>query len=200
MAVLEAVLSPEWESRHHSFTADWSPTEEMASMRNGSGDEYSIVFSAAGAYVRGFDHEAVMSPYGNDGPWPGVLDSVPGVFRPCVEEPAFCDEDGMPVVTACLWREIGDDRWRVGEIDYPDGTNDPDGAVGLFSLLMEPSPEAFQRFAEDYYEVSIDLEAVRHVYALRPLTQAVVSVLNAELTLEDLAEDLAATRYPAADG
>ncbi|MFE4802065.1 hypothetical protein ACFRFL_45945 [Streptomyces sp. NPDC056708] len=31
--------------------------EEMASMRNGSGDEYSIVFSAAGAYVRGFDHE-----------------------------------------------------------------------------------------------------------------------------------------------
>lgn len=32
-------------------------------MRNGSGDEYAIVFSAAGAYIRGFDHEAVMSPY-----------------------------------------------------------------------------------------------------------------------------------------
>ncbi|WP_433362529.1 hypothetical protein [Streptosporangium sp. CA-115845] len=80
MAVLEAVLSPEWSSRYHSFDADWSPGEEMASMRNGSGDEYSIVFSAAGAYIRGFDHEAVMSPYGNDGPWPGVLDSVPTSF------------------------------------------------------------------------------------------------------------------------
>lgn len=198
MAVLEAILSPEWESRYHSFDTSWSPGEEMASMRNGSGDEYSIVFSAAGAYIRGFDHESVMSPYGNDGPWPGVLDSVPGVFRHCVEEPAFCDEDGMPVVTACLWREAGDDRWRVGEIEYPDGESDPDGAAHLFGLLVEPSAEAFRRFAEDYYEVPVDLDAVRHVHALRPLTQAVVTALNADLTLKDLAEDLAASRYPSA--
>ena len=33
MAVLEAILSPEWSSRYHSFDADWSPGEEMASMR-----------------------------------------------------------------------------------------------------------------------------------------------------------------------
>ncbi|WP_214413187.1 hypothetical protein [Sphaerisporangium fuscum] len=196
MAVLEAVLSPDWESRYHSFDADWGPAEEMASMRNGSGDEYSIVFSDGGAFVRGFDHEAVMSPYGNDGPWPGVLDSVPDVFRQYLEEPAFRDEAGMPVVTACLWREGGDGRWRVGEIEYPDGESDPDGAARLFALLVDPSPQAFQRFAEDYYEVPVDLDAVRHVYALRPLTQAVVATLNADLSLEDLVEDLSASRYP----
>ncbi|GGK93763.1 hypothetical protein Ppa06_61930 [Planomonospora parontospora subsp. parontospora] len=56
MAVLEAILSPDWESRYHSLDAAWSPGEEMASMCNGSGEEYSIVFSAAGAYVRGFAH------------------------------------------------------------------------------------------------------------------------------------------------
>jgi hypothetical protein len=195
MAILEAILSPDWESRHHSI-ASWGPAEEIASMRNGSGDEYDIVFSAGGAYIRGFDHEAVMSPYGNDGPWPGILDSVPDIFRRWVEEPAFCDEDGMPVVTVCLWREADDEGWRVGEIDYPDGERDPDGSAHLFKLLTDPSPEAFQRFAEDYYEVSVDLNAVRHVYALRPLTQAVVTVLNADLTLEDLAEDLATARYP----
>ena len=94
MAVLEAVLSPEWEHRCHSFDDRWSEKESMASMRNGAGDEYSIVFSAAGAYVRGFDHESPMSPYAQDGPWPGVLDEVPDVFRRCVEEPAFSDEDG----------------------------------------------------------------------------------------------------------
>ncbi|WP_431897199.1 hypothetical protein [Nonomuraea sp. bgisy101] len=198
MAVLEAILSPEWASRYHSFDAGWSPREEMASMRNGSGDEYSIVFSATGAYIRGFDHEAVMSPYNNDGPWPGVLDSVPDIFRHCVEEPAFCDEDGMPIVTACLWREAGDDRWRAGEIEYPDGESDPDGAAHLFGLLVDPSAEAFRWFAEDYYEVPVDLDAVRHVHALRPLTQAVVTALNADLTLKDLAEDLAASRYPSA--
>jgi hypothetical protein len=115
MAVLEAVLSPDWESRYHSFDAGWGPEEEMASMRNGEGDEYSIVFSAQGAYIRGFAREVVMSPYGSDGPWPGVLDSVPDVFRHCVEESAFCDEDGMPVVTACLWRETHDDHWQVAQ-------------------------------------------------------------------------------------
>ncbi|MFI6794955.1 hypothetical protein [Streptosporangium canum] len=59
----------------------------------------------------------------------------------------------MPVVTAYLWRETGDDRRRVGEIDYPDGASDPDGAAYLFARLVDPFPEAFQRFAEDYYEV-----------------------------------------------
>ena len=103
-------------------------------------------------------------------------------------------------MTACLWRETSDDHWQVGEIDYPAGKSDPDGSAGLFALLVDPSPEAFQRFAEDYYEVPVDLDAVHHVYALRPLTQEVVSALNAELTLEDLAEDLAAARYPSATG
>ncbi|MBB2912595.1 hypothetical protein FHS43_003878 [Streptosporangium becharense] len=200
MAVLEAILSPEWSSRYHSFDAEWGPGEEMASMRDGSGDEYSIVFSAVGAYIRGFDHESVMSPYGTGRPWPGMLDSVPEVFRHCVAEPAFCNEDGIMAVTACLWRETGDDRWRVGEIDYPDGVSDPDGAAYLFARLVDPSAEAFRRFAEDYYEVPVDLEAVRHVYALRPLTQGVVTALNADLTMKDLTDDLAAARYPSVAG
>ncbi|GAA2208575.1 hypothetical protein GCM10009850_040330 [Nonomuraea monospora] len=169
-------------------------------MRNGSGDEYAIVFSAAGAYIRGFGHEALMSPYGNDGPWPGVLDSVPEIFGHYVREPAFCDEDGMPVVTACMWRAAEDDGWQVGEIEYPDGLSDPDGAGYLFARLADPTPEAYRRFAEDYHEVPIALDAVRHVYELRPLTQEVVSVLNAELSLKDLAEDLAAARYRSVSG
>ncbi|WP_433248763.1 hypothetical protein ACQPYK_01115 [Streptosporangium sp. CA-135522] len=105
-----AVLSPDWEGGYHFFDAGWGPAEKTASMRNGSGDEYSIVFSDAGVYIRGFDHEAMMSPYGNDGPWPGVLDSVPDVFRHYVEETESCDEDGMPIVTACLWREARDEH------------------------------------------------------------------------------------------
>lgn len=161
------------------------------------GDEYSIVFSAAGAYVRGFDHKAPMSPYANDGdPWPGVIDEVPEVFKPFVEEPAFTDEDDVPVVTACLWRKATDDRWRHGVIGLPAEYSDPDGATGLFELLVDRSPEAFQRFAEDYYEVPVALEAVRDVYALRPLSQKLVSSLNAEVTLTDLAEDIAEIGYP----
>ncbi|MFC5187840.1 hypothetical protein [Actinomadura harenae] len=199
LAMLEAILSPDWESRHHTFNVAWAEGEEVASMRNGSGDEYSIVFSAAGVYVRGFDHESSMSPYLHDGePWPGVIDDVPDVFRRFVEEPAFTDEDGVPVVTACLWRETTDDQWRHGSIDFPPGQADPDGATGLFPLLVDRSPEAFQRFAEDYYEVPVDLAAVKDVYASRPLNQDLVSSLNPELTLADLAEDISEIGYPQA--
>ncbi|MGW3137048.1 hypothetical protein [Streptomyces sp. NPDC001139] len=196
MAMLEACLSPEWADRYHSFDDHWSEGESMASMRNGGGDEYSIVFSAAGAYVRGFDHESPMSPYVEDGPWPGVVDEVPDVFRSCVEEPAFSD-DGMPRVTACLWREAGDSSWRTGTIDFPDAhTDDPDGADYLFQLLVDRSPEAFRAWAEDYYEVPVDLEAVRHVFSSRPLTEELVRSLNSGIALADLAGDIAEIGYP----
>ncbi|MFE7012119.1 hypothetical protein ACFVAQ_16670 [Streptomyces sp. NPDC057651] len=197
LSVLDAILSPEWEDRYYSFSDRWSETESLASMRNGSGDEFSIVFSPAGAYVRGFAHESPMSPYTEDGPWPGVLDEVPDVFRPCVEEPAFCDEDGMPVVTACMWRETDHAPWKAGTIDYPDEQpHDPDGAGYLFQLLVDRSPEAFQRWAEDYYELPVALEAVSHVFASRPLSDSVVNALNPEVTVADLAKDLAEIGYP----
>jgi hypothetical protein len=109
IAMLEAVLNPDGE-RYYSFSRAWSETEEIASMRNGSGDELDVIFSPAGAYVRGFDHESEMSPYVDDAPWPGVVDSVPEVFRSCVEDAAFTD-DGMPRVTACMWREAGSEHW-----------------------------------------------------------------------------------------
>ncbi|GHH84126.1 hypothetical protein GCM10018793_47690 [Streptomyces sulfonofaciens] len=200
LAMLEAVLNPDRADRAHAFDAHWSATEEMASMTNGSGDEYAVVFSPAGAYVRGFAHESVMSPYAGlagDGPWPGVLDEVPDAFRAYVTEPAFTDEDGTPVVTACLWRAPGDDAWRTGTIDFPDdGSGDPDGSGSLFHLLTDRSPEAFRRFAEDYYEVPVALSAVRHVYAGHPLTEEVVGVLNPGLTLVDLTEDAVEIGYP----
>ncbi|MFG3347628.1 hypothetical protein ACGF1Z_21480 [Streptomyces sp. NPDC048018] len=200
LAMLEAVLSPEWDGRYHSFDARWNEHEEMASMRDGQGDEFSFVFSPAGAYARGFAHEAPMSPWADrDDPevWPGVLDDVPAVFRAYVTEPAFCEE-GIPAVTCCLWREAADSAWRTGTIDFPTwGDGEPDGADRLFALLVDRSAEAYAEWAADYYEREVDVEAVRHVLALRPLTREVVAALDPELTLADLAEDLRETGYPA---
>ncbi len=196
LAMAEAVVNPEEAYRRHRFAAHWSDTEELASMDTGSGDDYSIVFSAAGAYIRGFDHESPMSPYVDDRPWPGVLDEVPEVFRPYVTEPAFSEVEGLPCVTACLWRESADDAWRAGTIRFPEDADDPDGSGYLFELLVDRSPEAFRGFAEDYYERPVDAAAVRHVLALRPLTDEVVAALNPEVSLADLADDIARIGYP----
>ncbi|MCK2219986.1 hypothetical protein MF672_040255 [Actinomadura sp. ATCC 31491] len=191
MALLDAVLGPDWPCHDHD--ASWGPDTEMALWDNGSGDEYSIAFTPAGAYVRGFAHESPLSPWA--GPerrvWPGVLDDVPEVFRDQVTEPAFHFE-GVPSVTVCLWRTHGDDRWRHGEIALPAGGGPgADGADDLFALLTAPDPaEAYQKWAADHWEHPVPLAAVRHVFALAPLTEDVVRALNPDLTLADLAPAL----------
>jgi hypothetical protein len=37
-AVLDSILSPEWEFRYYSFNSDWDENTSLASIRNGSGD------------------------------------------------------------------------------------------------------------------------------------------------------------------
>ncbi|ANZ40415.1 hypothetical protein BBK82_34765 [Lentzea guizhouensis] len=195
LAALDVVLDPDSDVRYHLYDTEWAPGEELASMYDGAGNEYSVVFTAAGAFVRGFDHESSMSPYASDDdkPWPGVVDSVPDVFRACVEEPAFCD-DLVPRVTVCLWREHGDSAWRHGDIAFPEG--DEDGADWMFALLTAGTPEAFQDWAQDYYGEPVDLDAVRHFYAGRPLTADVVTALNPAVTPAAIADELAALGHP----
>src|SRR6266403_3002746 len=109
IAMRDAILSPEWEYRYYSFNSEWGPGAMMASMRNGSGDDYFILFDQHGAAIKGFDHEAIMSPSKNTPPvvWPGMSDSVPGDFSSFLNEPAFSMED----VTFCIWRRHGDAEW-----------------------------------------------------------------------------------------
>lgn len=165
-------------------------------MRDGSGDAYSMVFSPAGAFIRGFDHESPMSPAGSGGLWPGVVDAVPEVFAAYVSEPAFSYE-GRLAATVCLWRQIGDDRWHAGDIEFPNRP-DPDGADRLFVVLAAGTPAAYQQFAEDYYEQPVDVEAVSDLYALRPLSTELVRRLNPGLSVDDLADDVAEIGYPSA--
>src|SRR5678816_1485060 len=59
LAALDLILSPEWEYRYYSFNAAWSPSELMASMRDGCGDEWWLVFHAHGwAALKGLAHES----------------------------------------------------------------------------------------------------------------------------------------------
>ncbi len=174
-----------------AFDARWSETEEAALMRDGSGNEYSIVFSPEGAFAYGFDHESPMSPWGRDGTlWPGLLDGVPDVFHAARDEPVFAD-DGVPRATVCFWRTVADDAWQAGPL-----AADRDGADHLFELLADGRPEAYLTFAEDYFEVQLEIEPIRHVYALMPLTEYVVTSLNPERRLADLAEGIAEIGYP----
>lgn len=198
LAMLEAIISPDWDARYYSFDNGWADGEQMASMRNGSGDEYSVVFTGAGVFIRGLDHESRMSPAANDDElWPGLIDAVPAVFDGQVNEPAF-SYDGVLQATFCLWRQSGDSHWHVGDIEYPAVAGyrtDPDGA-GLLNILCDASGDLYRAFAADYYETEPDPTAVQQIYAGKPLDDAMVGALNAELTLADVRAEAAAIGYP----
>ncbi|WP_173138625.1 hypothetical protein [Kibdelosporangium persicum] len=197
LAMLSAIFQPDNDHRFYRYTGKWRPGADVATMASGGGDSSWVVFEPAGVYIQGFDHESAMSPYAADemATWPGVVDSVPEVFRKYLTEPAFL-LDGVPAATACLWREITDDQWRTGTIEFPEsGYGDVDGAGYLFGMLTG-SAEDCQNWAGDYYAYEVDIDAVRAVLSLQPLTPELVATLNPEADLAVLGKDVDAIGYP----
>jgi len=185
LAMLDAILSPEWEYRYFSFNAKWDPgsEERMASMRNGSGDEYFLWFGGAGAILKGFDHESPMSTWNHpqNNVWPGVLDHVPEEFSSFLAEPAF----NMKDTTFCIWRTGSGSGWRRGPIWFPEGA-DPDGSEGLL-WAFDGNPATYAGFARDYYAMDPARGAIDSVYSHQTLTPELVAALNPE---KDMAECL----------
>lgn len=191
LAILDAIIEPEWEYRYFSFNSKWDTDEQMASLRNGQGDEWFCVFSKVGAFLKGFDHESMMSPW-NANPravWKGILDQVPDAFKPYVAEPAF----SMDNTTFCVWRGMNDNVWHTGRIDYPEG-DDPDGSERLLYVL-EGRPEDYKEWADSYYECAVDLDAVKAIYVHTPLSPELVSKLNPDRDMKSLRADIEQIGY-----
>jgi len=185
LAMLDAVIQRDQEGRYYSFNAHWSSDEQMASMRNGEGDEWFCVFSKRGAFLKGLYHESEMAKQ-----WPGLLDGVPEIFKSALAEPAFSIE----YTSFCIWRTYEDDRWHTGSISYPAG-EDPDGSAWMLAIL-DGNPIRYQRWAEEYYGRPIDLSAVEQVYAHDALTDQIVRSLNPQIYLFDVVVDAAEIGYP----
>lgn len=99
LAMLEAIIAPDWEDRCYSYNKNWCAGEEMASMRNGSGDDWFILFGEFGAAIKGLDHESKIS--GNSILSKEVELQLPKSFSTFYKEPAF----GMDWLSFCYWCE-----------------------------------------------------------------------------------------------
>jgi hypothetical protein len=192
LAMLDALIQREWDYRYYSFNSKWAEYGQMASMRNGQGDEWFCVFSSVGVFLKGFDHESKMSPWSKQPPnvWPGVLDSVPSMFKPCVTEPAF----SMGDTTFCIWRALQDAQWKTGTISYPEG-DDPDGSGWMLSIL-DGNPYTYKEWAEEYYERSISTVAIQQIYRSTPLSPELVRELNPDVEFESILDDATEIGYP----
>jgi hypothetical protein len=188
LAVLDAVLLPEWEYRYHSFDAHWAPGELMASMRNGQGDGWFALFTASGVVLIGLDHEASM--YRPDDPWPALFDGMPRVLSAAITEPAFDARNS----TFCIWRLTDGAAWEHGPVRFPAG-DDPDGSADLLSHL-DGEAESYRAFVAECYEIDVALDAVAAIYRHAPLTNELIARLNPAVSLTDLGDDIAEIGYP----
>lgn len=192
LALLDAIMSPDWQYRYYSFDAHWSADEQVGTIRNGMGDDLYVWFGAAGSFVKGFAHESPLSPYLSDNHqvWPGVLDSVPIEFAEILTESAFRMQD----ITFSIWRRYSDLKWQNGNVELPE-EDDADGFVLLVELL-DGQPVDYQFFASEYYEKIVPISAIEHIYNHQPLTDEIIKSLNPSMSMLDLQDDIAEIGYP----
>jgi hypothetical protein len=192
IATLDAIMMDEWDYRYFSFDANWGEGEMLATMRDGTGDSYFILFNSFGATIKGYGHESEMAGYTVDSGkvWSGVIDELPPEFEAVLTDPALVAEE----TSFCIWRLYSDSRWQTGKIDFPEA-EDPDGSEDLL-FMLDGNPDTYRRWASEYYEKDIPLDAVKAIYEHKPLTQQLVSRLNSERRIEDLESDLNEIRYP----
>jgi hypothetical protein len=189
LAMLDAILSPEWQYRYYSFNSAWAENQLMASMRNGSGDHWFAIFCPAGVALHGLAHEAPTFRPGV--PMPGIFERLPQPFHAnLLHEPAFGTSDS----TFCIWRLAGDEVWSSGPVLLPDG-QDPDGSAALLQILAG-DPKQYVAFAAEYYDRDIDLDDVAAIYRHAPLDAELVRRLNPDVELPSLADDVTEIGYP----
>lgn len=177
LATLDAIVCEDWEFRYYSFNAKWNPGKErMASMRNGSGDEWFLVFSGGLAFLKCFWHEYPPQKAAE------VFAGLPAALAPLMKEPAF--EVGL--VTFGGFHD--GERWTLRG----------DGAPMVDELeRLSGDPRAYRELATSYYERDLPLASVEHVLAGAPLNASVLEALGSERTLQELRSDLDEIAYGA---
>jgi hypothetical protein len=176
LAVLDAIVCPDWEYRYYSFNHAWNAdgSQRMASMRNGSGDEWFIVFAPAGVFVKAFWHEYPHEDIAM------IYAGLPTELEPQLHEPAFSMDsntfggwhDGRS------WTLRGNAKAVAGEL-----------------RILAGDPDVYRAYAAECFEVDPPVDAIAHVLAGNRLDEEVIRRINPQRTMSELADDLTELGY-----
>lgn len=172
LAALEAILCAEWQDRYYSFDPRWGDgrnEERMASMRNGCGDEWFIVFAPGGAFVKAFWHE-----YPHEDP-DVIYAGLPKALATHRTEPAF----SMQYVTWGGWYANG---WTLR------GNAEP---IADELAMLRGNAETYRAFVADYYERDVPLDPIREVLTGAEPHAEIVARIAPERDFADVRDELA---------
>ena len=185
LSALDLILSPVWEDRYYSFNSRWAAGEQMASMRNGCGDEWWIVFHDSGwAALKGLGHDSPARQAGRDRLSAELKSAIPAALSGFASEPAFRWDQ----TSFAAYRRPSDHDW-VWPKEATAFANRSGGEDEFLSLLAG-GPEDYVDYAADYFEVDLPLAVVEAIFDLAPITPEMVRMLNPEVSLADIDEQL----------
>ncbi len=185
IAVIDAIMAEDWTDRYYSYNSKWAENEEMASMRDGSGDEMLILFRTDGCVINGLAHEYYPKDKAK------LTQELPSIYSEFIF--------GEPVqsigTTFCIWTNH-DGSWQIGEPE-----NFADGSEELLAIF-DGHPQTYVDWAMDYYEEELaedeDIHtAISKIYQGDVLTEEMVLTINNGFEhWEQLKEDLKEIEYP----
>ncbi len=179
LALLDAIIMPEWELRYFSFDCHWDGEEMMASMKNGSGNEYFLLFNKHGIIGKVFVKNIQLSEYEKN----ELFTKIPSLYESFKQEEAF----SLDNISFCFWRSNSENSW----VSEPMTEN-------LFYLnFLTDDPNIYKEWSEEYYEKEFNISVIQDIFLHKPLTNEMIVKLNAEIKIEDLSEDLEEIGYPA---
>ena len=172
LALLDAILMPEWEYRFFSYNCNWNGkgTEAMASMRDGEGNEYFLYFSCLGVAGKVFYENSIQKPLSS-------LEKMPNIFESFKNEVSF----NIKHSSYFFWRTYEDNEWFTAPNN-----------LEFYHLLgfIKKNYKGYKVWAENYYEINIDSKTLKEVFTYLSINSEQLSILNSEITLEDLEEDI----------
>ena len=144
LSVLDSILMPVWDYRFFSYNSKWGDNEEMASMRNGAGSEYYIVFNKDGAIGKVFKQGIRVHNISN------LQNCIPESFSFFIREEAFNNAD----VSFYFWSFIvNPNEWMSTSICEND----------MLDFLIYDS-DTYHKWAENYYERDISIDSINSIY------------------------------------
>lgn len=178
LAMLDAILMPDWELRYFSFNTKWGIDEMMASMRNGEGDGYFFLFCNGEVIGKIFCHDTPETETPRQ-----ILANVPSKFISFLNEAAF----RLDEITCCLWYTIGNSKWEASPVMK--------GEIPLLAFVQD-NGQYYRGWAEKYYEQMIPAAFVEMVFAHKPLTNQMLAKFLEKKAVKDLISDALEIGYP----
>ncbi|GLB47847.1 hypothetical protein [Neptunitalea lumnitzerae] len=215
LAVLEAIICPEWKNRYCTF--EIINNESLFHLQNEQGDHMCIWFTRHGVLINGFAMESTMNGWRNKNTqdkysvfklfkmgssffelkkhypmWKGLTDNIPEELHNYI----YKEPIKSLGTTFCIWQANHQNSWQTGNIELP---NDDigDGSEELL-FLVDGNADTYYIWATEYYDFQdLQLDCVALIYQHEPISKELLYQINSEYVSVDLLKkELDAIEYP----